>query len=95
MGALENSHKHLMAYLQINCSNHPSSWSEWLAYWCFSYNNTVHSETKYTLHELVFGKLCNIPNNLRSGVDPLYNLNSYPIELKYRLQVAQNDANDT
>lgn len=92
LGALENTHKHLGAYLRINCGSHPTSWSEWLPYWCFSYNNTVHSETQYTPHELVFGKLCNIPSNFSSGVDPLYNLDSYPLELKYRLQVAQSDA---
>lgn len=92
IGALENTHKTMGAYLRINCLNRTCSWSSWLPFWCFAYNNTVHTETKYTPHELVFGKSCKLPNNLDSGVDPLYNYDSYPYELKYRLQVAQQDA---
>lgn len=52
----------------------------------------MHTETKYTPHELVFGKSCKLPNNFDTHVDPLYNFDSYPLELKYRLQMAQNDA---
>ncbi|XP_048003324.1 uncharacterized protein LOC125239724 [Leguminivora glycinivorella] len=93
IGALENSHKTMGAYLRIQCENKPNSWSDWLPYWCFTYNNTVHTETKYTPHELVFGKLCILPSNLRnSNVNPLYNHGSYPLELKYRLELAQADA---
>lgn len=94
VGALENSHKTMGAYLRINTENQMNSWSNWLPYWCFSYNNTVHSETKYTPHELVFGKICNMPSNLRSVVEPLYNYESYPCELKYRLQVSNKDARE-
>lgn len=93
IGALENSHKSLNAYLRIQTDNNPRYWSTWLQYFCFSYNTTVHSETKYTPFELVFGKKCNIPSNLRSGiVEPLYNDDNYVKQLKYRLQVSQNDA---
>lgn len=92
IGALENTHKTMGAYLRINCENCSDTWSSWLPYWCFAYNNTVHTETKYTPHELVFGKTSKLPNNFDSGVDPLYNFDSYPLEFKYRLQVAQSDA---
>lgn len=95
IGALENSHKTMGAYLRINCQNKTSNWSSWLPYWCFAYNNTVHSETKYTPHELVFGKRCLLPSNFIHGkIDPLYAHESYPLEFKYRLQVAQKDAHD-
>lgn len=92
IGSLENSHKVLGAYLRSLTEKQLSSWSSWLSYWCFSYNTTVHTETKYTPFELVFGKVCNIPNNLLNTVDPVYNFESYPIELKYRLQTANTDA---
>lgn len=95
IGGLENTHKSLGAYLRIQCSQNKTDWSSWLSYWCFSFNTTVHSETKYTPHELVFGKLCNLPSNLNytlDRVDPLYNFDSYPLELKYRLQRALLDA---
>lgn len=76
-------------------SNNKSNWSSWLSYWCFSFNTAVHTETQYTPHELVFGKLCNLPTNLSSSVDPLYNYDSYPKEFKFRLQKAQIDAKNS
>lgn len=92
IGGLENTHKALGAYLRIQCDNNKTDWSSWLPYWCFSFNTTVHTETKYTPFELVYGKICNLPNNLKCDVDPLYNYDSYPLEFKYRLQRAQLDA---
>lgn len=58
----------------------------------FSHNNTVHSATGYAPAELVFGKFTNLLNNLNARVDPIYNFDSYISELKYRIQVAQEDA---
>ncbi|KAH9641820.1 hypothetical protein HF086_005360 [Spodoptera exigua] len=94
LGGLENTHKVLGAYLRIQCDNNKTDWSGWLPFWCFSFNTTVHSETKYTPFELVFGKHCNLPSNIEqnSYVDPLYNPDSYPLQLKYRLQRAQAEA---
>lgn len=94
LGALENNHKHLGSFLRIQCDNNNSDWSSWLPYWCFSYNTAVHTETKYTPFELVFGKVCTLPTNLQnpSTIEPLYNPESFPLELKYRLQRAQTDA---
>lgn len=92
LGALENSHKWLGAYLRTQTARHPNAWSSWVPFWCFSYNNTVHTITRYTPYELIFGKTCRLPLNICHGIDPLYNFNSYPLELKYRLQQAWNDA---
>lgn len=93
LGALENTHKSLGAYLRIQCSNNVTDWSTWLPFWCFTYNTTVHTETQYTPYELVFGKKCNLPNNLKpTQVQPLYNPDAYPLQLKFRLERAQEDA---
>lgn len=93
IGSLENSHKSLNSFLRIQTDNNSRSWSTWLPYWCFSYNTTVHTETKYTPYELVFGKQCCIPSNLNnSHVEPLYNSENYALELKFRLQKSQQDA---
>lgn len=94
LGALENSHKHLGAYLRMQSCKQPNTWSSWVPYWCFAYNNTVHTETRYTPHELVFGKQVNMPSNVNCQVDPLYSFDDYPLELRYRLQVSCNDAKD-
>lgn len=48
--------------------------------------------TGYTSQELVFGKLSFLPTNVKSQIDPIYNFDNYPIELKYRLQKAWDDA---
>lgn len=92
IGSLENSHKSLNAFLRIQTDNDPRYWSQWVPYWCFSYNTTVHTETQYSPFELIYGKQCNIPSNLCSSViEPVYNLDNYAKNLKFRLQKAQQD----
>lgn len=95
IGALENTHKHLAAFLRIQTDKHPETWSSWLPFWCFSFNTSVHTETNYTPFELVYGRKCKLPSNLSGDiVQPLYNHESYPKELKYRLQLSQKEARD-
>lgn len=95
IGALENTHKHLNSYLRIQTDNHPETWSTWLPFWSFCYNTSVHSSTKYTPYELVFGKKCSLPSNFTNmKVDPLYNYDYYPFELKFRLQTTLKEARD-
>lgn len=95
IGALENSHKVLGAYLRMQTQSHDAAWSSWIPYWCFTYNTTIHTETKYSPFELVFGRKCHIPNNLNNDVEPIYNFDNYPVELKYRLQKAHEEARNS
>lgn len=92
LGAIENSHKSLGDFLRIHATDHRETWSSWVQFWCFAYNNSVHTATRFTPFELVFGRSCQLPSNLVSKIDPVYNFENYPIELKYRLQVACNEA---
>lgn len=92
LGALENSHKSLGAYLRMQIAKNPVSWSSWVPFWCFSNNTSVHTSTKYTPFELVFGKTAKLPSNVLTGRDPVYNFDNYPIELRYRLQEACKEA---
>lgn len=95
IGALEVSHKHLNSFLRIHTDKHPETWSKWLPFWCFAYNTSVNSETHFTPYELVFGKKCILPSNLNKDiVEPIYNYESYPCELKYRIQLSQKEARD-
>lgn len=94
LGMIENSHKHLGAYLRMRANEESNNWSNWVHFWCFSYNNTVNSSTLYTPYELVFGKPSRIPQNIENQIDPIYNFDNYPIELKYRLQKAWKDARE-
>lgn len=92
IGSLENAHKHLSAFLRTYCSNSTYSRSHWIPFWCFSFNNTIHSETKYAPFELIFGRSCNIPKSISHHIEPLYNQDNFSLDLKYRLKIALNDA---
>lgn len=92
LGALENSHKHLGAYLRMQVARGKGNWSACIPFWCFAYNVTVHTETKYTPYELVFGRVARLPTDISDKIDPLYSFENYPLELKFRLQQAISDA---
>nr|XP_034195346.1 uncharacterized protein LOC117611508 [Osmia lignaria] len=54
-GSLERSHHVLVEYLKHYISKQ-EHWDEWLQQAMFSYNTSVHEGTKFTPHELVYGK---------------------------------------
>lgn len=98
IGALENSHKVLGAYLRSYSNQHKLDWDRWLPYFVFCWNTTVHESTGYTPFEFVYGRKCTLPSNLKTElrrVDPCYNFENYANELRYRLQVASKDAYKT
>lgn len=95
IGALENSHKNLGMYLRTQVAKHKNAWSSWVPYWCFAFNTTVHTETKYAPFDLVFGKNCELPSNLRNNrIEPLYNPDNYMQELRYRLKISNKEARE-
>lgn len=65
IGALENSHKMLGAYLRSFMVDSCVNWDTWIRYYVFCYNNSVHFSTNYTPYELVYGKNCLLPSNLK------------------------------
>lgn len=88
IGALENTHKTLGAYLRSYVTEKHTDWSSWLPYYVFSYNTSVHSETRYTPFELMYGRQCELPSNIRTGIDVVYNYDDYVTDLKHKLQTA-------
>lgn len=60
---LENSHKMLGNFLRIYCKGNPLAWKEWIQFYEFAYNNTVHSATGYTPFFLMYGRIPNIPSH--------------------------------
>lgn len=92
IGALERSHRSLGEFLRIQAmTDKRYGWSHWIPFWCFSYNNSVQTSTKYSPFELVFGKPGRLPTNINEDVEPLYCFDDYCKELKYRLKIAQED----
>lgn len=61
---MEHSHKTLNAYLRAFSDKNRDHWDELLKFGTFVYNNTVHSTTGYTPHELAHGFKIQIPSNL-------------------------------
>lgn len=94
IGALENAHKTLGNFLRVSINDKPFTWSEWIPFWTFMYNTTVHSSHNYTPFELMYGRKCNLPSTIQTTPEPLYNFSDYAKELKYRMQVAHRDVNE-
>ncbi len=93
VGSLENTHKHASAFIRAQIAKYGDIWSSWLSFWAFAFNTTVHSSTRYTPFELVFGRICQKPSNIEIGQNtPIYNTDNYRSELLYRLKRAWEDA---
>ncbi len=61
-GQLERAHGVLKDYLSFYCSvEKPESWDLYLHLASSAYNKSVHSSTKHSPHELVFGRPPNLP----------------------------------
>jgi transposase InsO family protein len=72
-GALERTHKTLSNYLRCFCDKRLNNLDKLLPFACFTYNTTPHSVAKYTLYEVLFGRIANIPGKLQRQPQPLYN----------------------
>jgi RNase H-like domain found in reverse transcriptase/Reverse transcriptase (RNA-dependent DNA polymerase)/Integrase zinc binding domain/Integrase core domain len=95
IGALENSHKSLNAYLRSYAKD--LDWPNWMPYFSFCYNTSVHEATNYTPYELLFGKKCNLYTELSSKLQtlkPVYNFESYVSQLKIKMKKAHEEANE-
>lgn len=96
LGTIERNHRTLNEYLRTYLNDSHSDWEDYLRKFTYCYNITPNSSLnlRYTPFELVFGKNPAILDILKHRiVDPLYNIDNYAKELKYRLQIAHNVAN--
>lgn len=90
LGTVERSHRTLNEYLRSYVNDGRTDWDDWLAYFTYCYNTTPSVAIKdYCPYQLIFGKTPNIYEFLNSGmIDPVYNVEDYHSEVKYRLQLA-------
>ncbi|XP_047025498.1 uncharacterized protein LOC124634121, partial [Helicoverpa zea] len=63
-GALERSHSTLKEYLKSFINNNQDNWPTYVYTAMLTYNTTIHSTTKFTPYELVFGHKPFIPNSI-------------------------------
>jgi len=87
LGTIERNHRTLNAYLRSYISIDKDDWDDWLPYFTYCYNTTPSAVHNYCPFELVFAKT---PTSFDddAAVQPLYNIDSYAKEVKFRLQIA-------
>lgn len=61
---VERTHRTLNAYLRAFTTKNRDEWHALLKYATFAYNNTIHTVTGFTPHELAHGFKIQIPNHL-------------------------------
>ena len=94
LGSIENSHKRLGNFLRTSCGKSPN-WEAWLPFFVYSYNTYQHEATGYSPFELVFSKKPRFPTEIvKSKIDPVYDIESYVKEMKYRYQIANKEARE-
>lgn len=88
LGTIERSHRTFNEYVRSYISLDRSDWDEWLRYFAYCFNTTPSTVHSYCPYELVFGKSPTTIETLQSGnVEPIYNIDSYAKEVKYRMQL--------
>lgn len=93
-GSLERSHHVLNEYIKQYITD-VDEWDQWLELATFAYNTSVHEGTRFTPHELVFGKVARLPTSLEvpeETIDETYY--EYLSDLALRVYSAQTLARE-
>lgn len=94
VGSIERNHRFFNQYIR-SYVNEISEWEEYLRYFTFCYNISTHSSfnDKYSPFELVFSRKIDLPHNLvNNTVEPIYNIDNFAKEAKYRMQMSNKIA---
>lgn len=87
VGSIERNHRFFNQYLRTYM-NDLTEWEEYLKYFTFCYNISPHSSfnEKYSPYQIVFNRSPNLPHIITNGVEPIYDIEDFVKEAKYRLQ---------
>ena len=90
LGVCERTHRTFNEYVRSYVNDSKTDWDDWLLYFTYNFNTTPSTVHGFCPFELIFGKL---PPNIdflteKQRIDPLYNVESYQKEVKFRLQTA-------
>lgn len=94
VGTIERNHRTLNEYIRIYVTN-MNEWDKYIQYFTYCYNTSKHSafNNKYSPYELIFGKNPReFHEIMQNEIQPIYNIDNYVIELKFKLQIAHNQA---
>lgn len=94
LGTVERSHRTFNEYMRSYISMDKDDWDVWLKYFTYCFNTTPSVVHGYCPYELIFGR---IPNGFQifnqiGDVQPLYNVDDYSKEVRYRLEIAYKRA---
>lgn len=95
LGTIERNHREFNKYFRLYLEKNLGDWVTYLDYFTFCYNIDKNGSYnyKYSPFELVFARSPNLPSDLLTGeVQPLYNIDNYVMEAKFRLQRAHLEA---
>lgn len=75
------------------CNGNLENWDVYLKYFSFCCNITksTTSDLKFSRYELTFRHPVNLPNEIVNKINPVYNLDNYWKELKFRFQIAHKE----
>lgn len=85
---VERAHSTLGNYLRNFVDRKPANWDKYVRTAAHAYNNTINEASGYTPMQLLFGFNSEIPDNLKKGMDPIYNFEDYYFELRHKLQIS-------
>lgn len=97
VGSVERNHRSFNEFLRTYLPDKQYEWDQLLRYFLFTYNTTPNSsfDFKYSPFELVYGKIPVLIDCVKSGqIDPVYNVDDYAKEVKFRLQIAHSHARE-
>ena len=69
-GSIERSHRVLAEYLRHYVKEDQTNWDQWFPFATYVYTTTEHSATRFTPHELLFGRPCVLPSTLKGPPSP-------------------------
>lgn len=94
VGAIERSHRVLNEYLRKFLNGRMDEWDSYASYFQFLYNTTKHDglANKFSPFEIIFLRKNNMPHEILQGnVDPIYNVDDYVKECKYKMQLVHQE----
>lgn len=84
-GALERNHSTLADYLKHCTNKDQSDWDDWVNFCIFSYNTTIHTSTKISPFELIFGTKAKLPSSITKSSEFKYTHENYADDLELKL----------